>query len=183
MTETAIALDIPRDRILSESESRDTEDHPRFLKPILGEARFLLVTSGTHMPRSMALFEAQGLKPIAASCDLWVWPNFGEESPYRWDSFVPKVDYLWMTNSAVHELLGLAWAGLVEAREHGTDDGSLPAETEPETDPEPEQPGSDPEDRSKPVLPLPRVEEEGSIEPGSTEDARKPETPSEPVLL
>lgn len=181
MTETAIALDIPRDRILSESESRDTEDHPRYLKPILGESRFFLVTSGTHMPRSMALFEAQGLEPIAASCDLWVWPRFGEESPYQWDSFVPKVDYLWMTHSAIHEFLGLAWAGLVEARQARDSKESESGDASPEK-PEEDSP-SESGEISEPPLPLPGEVDPKSTEPDPTEGKPRRVPSSEPVLL
>lgn len=117
MTEAIISLGISRDRILSESESRDTKDHPRFLRPILGESRFFLVTSGTHMPRAMALFEAEGYEPVAAACDLWVWPSFGTESPYTPENFIPKVEHLWMSHTAFHEYMGLAWAKLREADE------------------------------------------------------------------
>ncbi len=117
MTESAIDLGVSKDRIVTESESRDTKDHPRFLRPIVGDGRFLLVTSGTHMPRAMALFEAEGLEPIAASCDLWVWPRFGDESPYQPEYFIPKIEHLWMTHIAFHEYLGLAWAKVFEAAE------------------------------------------------------------------
>ncbi len=117
MTEAVIDLGVARERIQSESESRDTKDHPRYLRPILGEARFLLVTSGTHMPRAMILFKAEGYEPIAAACDLWGWPRFGDISPYEPENFIPKVECLWMTHTAFHELLGLAWARFAEARD------------------------------------------------------------------
>lgn len=117
MTEAAIDLGVSRDRIQSESESRDTKDHPKYLRPILGDSRFLLVTSGTHMPRAMYLFRAEGYEPIAAACDLWVWPRYSDVSPYRPADFVPKVESLWMTHTAFHELMGLTWARYFEARD------------------------------------------------------------------
>ena len=142
MTEAIVSLGISRDRIQSENESRDTKDHPRFLRPILGEARFFLVTSGTHMPRAMALFEAEAFEPVAAACDFWVWPNFGTESPYTPENFIPKVEHLWMSHTAFHEYMGLAWAKLHEAEERraevaaGEESGiSVPGKEEVESSP------------------------------------------------
>lgn len=160
MTEAALALGLRPERLVTESESRDTEDHARFLKPILGESRFLLVTSGTHMPRAMTLFEGKGFEPVAASCDLWVWPDLNEESPYRWDSFIPRVEHLWMTHTAIHEILGNVWADLVEARNLGAADPEVVSEPGPAESPDREsEPGGEgekvPREREVPAIPLP----------------------------
>ncbi|MCB1237009.1 MAG: YdcF family protein, partial [Verrucomicrobiae bacterium] len=110
MTRFAGALGLDTDRIVNETESRDTKDHPVMLKPILGESEFLLVTSGSHMPRAVGLFEGQGLKPIPFACDFWVWPRFGEENPYEPKNMIPRMEALEMTHKAFHEYLGIAWA-------------------------------------------------------------------------
>jgi uncharacterized SAM-binding protein YcdF (DUF218 family) len=101
-------------RLMSESESKDTKDHPLKLKPILGESEFLLVTSGYHMPRAMSLFHGQGLEPTPAACDLWVWPRFSETNPYRPENFIPRITSLEKTHYAFHEYMGLTWARLRE---------------------------------------------------------------------
>ncbi|MCB1232148.1 MAG: YdcF family protein [Verrucomicrobiae bacterium] len=171
MTESAIDLGVAKERIVGESESRDTEDHPRFLRPIIGDSRFFLVTSGTHMPRAMALFEAGGYDPVPASCDLWVWPRFGDESPYQPEYFIPKVESLWMTNTAFHEYLGLAWARLVEAR--GEEKSMAAADSIGSESPA--QPSSlteeEPASANSAPLPLP---EKKSVRPVPEEEPERP---------
>ncbi len=110
MRAVAERLGVAADRIIEESDSRDTKDHPRKLKPLLGEAPFLLVTSGTHLPRSVALFRAAGYVPIPAAVDLQVWPTSGIYEPDRPDLFIPRMAALELTSTALHEIAGLAWS-------------------------------------------------------------------------
>lgn len=110
MRAVAQRLGVPTDRIVEETESRDTKDHPRKLKPLLGESPFLLVTSGTHMPRSAALFRAAGYDPVLAAVDLQIWPTPGVYDPYRPGLFIPRVAGLELTSTALHEIAGLAWS-------------------------------------------------------------------------
>ena len=110
MRAVAQRLGVPADRIVEETESRDTKDHPRKLKPLLGESPFLLVTSGTHMPRSAALFRAAGYDPILAAVDLQIWPTPGVYDPHRPGLFIPRVAGLELTSTALHEIAGLAWS-------------------------------------------------------------------------
>jgi uncharacterized SAM-binding protein YcdF (DUF218 family) len=59
-----IALGVPRDRIILETASRTTADHPARLKPILsslGISTFVLVTSPEHMWRAGATFHKAGM--------------------------------------------------------------------------------------------------------------------------
>lgn len=96
-----------------ENESRDTKDHPVYLKPILQDSRFVLVTSASHMPRAMALFEAQGLTPIPGPGDFRVWPAIGESTPYEEPrNFIPQAAELEKTEIAFHEYLGIIWADI-----------------------------------------------------------------------
>ncbi len=63
-----VAMDLgpdPRD-IEVESRSKDTADQARVIKSFVGNYPFILVTSASHMPRSMALFKKAGLKPMPA---------------------------------------------------------------------------------------------------------------------
>ena len=193
MTESAIDLGVAKDRIVSESESRDTKDHPRFVRPLIGDARFLLVTSGTHMPRAMALFEADGFEPIAASCDLWVWPKFNEENPYRPENFIPRIEHLWMTHTAFHEYLGIAWAKLLEANlERGPVAGASADEGTPVSadEPDPLSPESSSKrketekEKAEPTsvpLPLPgRVSPSEDLRGAGSSEEKSSSSPSEP---
>jgi len=160
MTESLLALGISPDRVVSESKSRDTKDHPRYLRAIIGDDRLLLVTSGTHMPRAMALFTAEGFTPVAASCDLWVWPRSSAEYRYELKSFIPKVENLSMTSTAFHEYFGIAWVKLREAEEQRAAVEESPIRGQERDSPvgkeeDAPEPGSEPE--SAP-LPLPDLE-------------------------
>ncbi len=108
----ATRFDVPADRIIEENESRDTKDHPVFVKKIIGEAPFLLVTSGAHMPRAYRLFTGQGLKPVPAAVDLWVYPQPGNPNPYQSALLIPRASNLYASSVALHELMGMAWASL-----------------------------------------------------------------------
>jgi len=63
-------LGVPRDAIILEAQSWDTEEEARLLKPILGADRFALVTAACHMPRSVLNFRGKGLNPIPAPADF-----------------------------------------------------------------------------------------------------------------
>jgi uncharacterized SAM-binding protein YcdF (DUF218 family) len=57
------ALGIAKDRIVLESKSRDTYENAQFTKAMVGPKpgeRWLLITSGWHMPRAMGCFARAG---------------------------------------------------------------------------------------------------------------------------
>lgn len=62
----AISMGIPGSKIHAISHPRDTEEEARAVRNLLGKKPFVLVTSASHMPRAMRIFEAEGLQPVAA---------------------------------------------------------------------------------------------------------------------
>lgn len=110
MRAVAENLGVPTDKIIEESKSRDTKDHPRYLKSILGKRPFLLVTSAMHMPRSVRLFRNQDYSPIIAPVDFLIWPSPGESDPYRPGLLLPRVFNLQLTSQSIHEIGGMAWS-------------------------------------------------------------------------
>jgi uncharacterized SAM-binding protein YcdF (DUF218 family) len=97
----------PRDMIL-ESQSRDTEDEARLIQKLVGQDKFILVTSASHLPRAMTIFRQHGMDPIPAPTDYLV-----QESPGLHPGLLlPNARTLWMAEIAVHEYLGLAWIWL-----------------------------------------------------------------------
>ena len=108
MAQVCRFMGVSPDDMILESTSNDTEDQARLIKPIVGSAPFVLVTSAIHMPRSMTLFKTFGMNPIpgpAGSTSRIKMPF----SP--WDIF-PSVNSLVDTTEAVHEYLGLLWGQL-----------------------------------------------------------------------
>jgi uncharacterized SAM-binding protein YcdF (DUF218 family) len=100
-----VSLGAPQDRMVLESESRDTIDEVRALRTLLGEDRFVLVTSATHLPRAMAMFKKAGMNPIPAPTDFMA---IGAHSDML--GLFPHARAGQTIELALHEHLGLLWA-------------------------------------------------------------------------
>ena len=102
-----VSLGAPRDHMVLESQSWDTFDEVRMLRAMLGDDRFVLVTSAMHMPRAMAMFRKAGMIPVAAPTD---YRASGEDSDML--SWFPHAQAGLIVERALHEYLGLFWAKL-----------------------------------------------------------------------
>jgi uncharacterized SAM-binding protein YcdF (DUF218 family) len=108
MAEVAGTLGVPiRDMVLEE-QSWDTEDEARLIKPLVKQDAIILVTSASHMPRSVRLFESYGMEPLPAPTDYLV----TETDSCLPDGCFPGPDGLLKATRAVYEYLGLAWLKL-----------------------------------------------------------------------
>ncbi len=67
---------------------------------------FYLVTSAMHMPRAKALFEKQGLHPIAAPA--YYATVKGRSYPF-WQHCLPNIGNLVRFHAVWHEYLGQLW--------------------------------------------------------------------------
>lgn len=103
MSEALEKLGVPRDRIRLEDRGDSTAESAARLRPLVGDTPFFLVTSGGHMPRSMAAMSRAGLKPIAAPTD--------HQLPRDWRhaDWQPTPTSLAVSNLAVHEYLARIW--------------------------------------------------------------------------
>jgi uncharacterized SAM-binding protein YcdF (DUF218 family) len=110
LADVALTLGVDRQNLVLETLSKDTEDEARLIKKIVGNDPFVLVTSASHMPRSMALFRKLGMQPIPAPTDYGVKEE--QEKGIHPARFFPQVGELANTDTAVYEYLGLAWAKL-----------------------------------------------------------------------
>ncbi len=108
MYKIAKAIGVKEEDIIIEANSRDTKDQARIIKSIVGDKIFVLVTSASHMPRSMALFKKMGMNPIPASIGHLVVKS-RSISP---GTFSPASGNIEKTEKAVYESLGLIWAKL-----------------------------------------------------------------------
>jgi uncharacterized SAM-binding protein YcdF (DUF218 family) len=107
MTKMAEALGVSAGDILRLAEPRDTEEESQQIAPIVGSRRFILVTSASHMPRAMGFFRKRGLQPIAAPTDY-----LAPRHPTEWGDLFPDGYYLFKSQVAFYEYLGLAWETL-----------------------------------------------------------------------
>ena len=108
MAEISQFMGVSKDDMIIESASNDTKDQAWLIKPIVGTAPFVLVTSATHMPRSMALFQKMGMRPIPGPAGT----TSRIKMPFSPQDIFPSVSSLNSTTEAVHEYLGLLWGKL-----------------------------------------------------------------------
>ncbi|MEW6139168.1 MAG: ElyC/SanA/YdcF family protein [Thermodesulfobacteriota bacterium] len=107
MAEVAMKLGVPREAMILETESWDTDDEARLLAPVLGKTPFALVTHAFHMERSLMTFRGFGLDPVPAPTDFQT-----KELRIYFKSFIPSAYNLSITETAVHEYLGIGWVML-----------------------------------------------------------------------
>lgn len=114
LKELAVALGVPETDILTFSGPRDTVEEAQLIAGLFPQSRLVLVTSASHMPRAMALFEGAGLQPVPAPTDHLSKPAT------RWWRF-PDARSLAKTERWIHEQLGLLWAKLMGQRAQQTE--------------------------------------------------------------
>lgn len=102
MNNVATMLGVNPENIRVEPGSKDTYEEALYLKKIIGNNPFLLVTSAYHIPRAMALFEEEGMHPIAAPTQMLLGKN-----RYSLKNYFPNSIYLVYSDIAFHEYLGL----------------------------------------------------------------------------
>jgi uncharacterized SAM-binding protein YcdF (DUF218 family) len=108
MTQLALDLGVEKEAMLVESEGRDTKDQANNIRLLIGDDPIILVTSASHMPRSVALFEKQGFKPLPAPTG-----HLSGSSPgISRSDFFPSAKNLMRAERATYELLGITWAGI-----------------------------------------------------------------------
>ncbi|MBW1698681.1 MAG: envelope biogenesis factor ElyC [Deltaproteobacteria bacterium] len=108
LADVAMAVGVDRQNLVLEPASKDTKDEAMLIQKIVGDDRFFLVTSASHMPRSMALFKKRGMHPLPAPAGHLV-KDSKKRHPGR---FFPWTANLAKAERAFHEYLGLAWAKL-----------------------------------------------------------------------
>lgn len=98
---------VPGEDIILESSSRNTHENAIFIKPLLeehfsGNARFLLCTSGWHLPRALGCFRQEGVPVQPFSSDPLIKRN------YTPDSFlVPSPGALEASHRLIREWVGM----------------------------------------------------------------------------
>lgn len=104
MNNVAAMLGVRPQDIVMEAGSRDTFNEAVYLKKMIGDKPFVLVTSAYHMPRAIALFQQQGMQPIAAPTQLLI-----KKKGYGLKQYLPNSTYLVYSDIAIHEYLGMLW--------------------------------------------------------------------------
>jgi uncharacterized SAM-binding protein YcdF (DUF218 family) len=107
-------MGVPQDAIIQEPNSLNTYQNATNVKDILLTKRLqkvLLVTSAIHMPRSLLIFQRQGIDAIAAPTDFLISEQELQEVDYSLESkilsLLPGTEYLDQTTKAMKEYIGL----------------------------------------------------------------------------
>ena len=103
----AKALGVNEENLIVSGLPKDTKEEAVFVKSILGDAPFILVTSATHMPRAMMLFESLGLNPIPAPTDFY--KKSFDATALKSYFVAPRVDSFYLSTVAMHEYIGILW--------------------------------------------------------------------------
>lgn len=120
MSSIMLLLGVPARALRLEAESRNTFENALYTSRLLSEDgldHILLVTSAMHMPRSVPLFEAHGLRVTPAPTDFLV---SDAEWNHLWRggvtvtlvNLLPNAEYLAYTSRAMKEYIGLFVYGL-----------------------------------------------------------------------
>ena len=99
----AMALGVKEENIIIDGKPKDTKEEAIFTKSLLGNESFVLVTSATHMPRSMRLFKSLGLNPIAAPTDF-------HKREFKGYFVAPQIGFLENSRRSIHEYIGILWS-------------------------------------------------------------------------
>jgi uncharacterized SAM-binding protein YcdF (DUF218 family) len=106
MAQVMSSLGVPTEQILQDPTSDNTIEEAINIAGMLDElgiAQFALVTSPTHMPRSMGVFQAQGLDPIPA-----VAQQHSETLPLT-SSLIPNEDALEASQGVFREIMATTY--------------------------------------------------------------------------
>ena len=82
MQALAIGLGVNPADIVLDMESPDTETQAKLIRTMVGNERVVLVTSASHMPRSVGLFERAGVGVLPAPTHYLVQDNAGFSPTY-----------------------------------------------------------------------------------------------------
>lgn len=114
MAEILSFLGVPSSDMILEDTSRNTQENVLNAKEIIadnGYEKILLVTSAMHMPRSVKLFEKQGVEVIPIPVDYSVVEEQQDQSSFLDNlmGLLPSAGNLAVTTNALKEYLGI-WA-------------------------------------------------------------------------
>lgn len=108
VSRVARKIGFDENRIVVENRPRDTLQEAELLSELLGSKSFILVTSALHMPRAMAIFEAQGMRPIAAPTD-YIFKNHHVVPP---GDIFPSTSNIELSRRMFYEWIGSLWKEL-----------------------------------------------------------------------
>ncbi|MEW6179612.1 MAG: YdcF family protein [Chloroflexota bacterium] len=115
MEELMVFMGVPQSALIIQDQSQNTAEDVQYSGQIIREKKFervILVTSAQHMPRSVALFQAEGIEFIPSPTDYTItdaeWKSLWSLNfPAQIINLLPNAGYLSMTTSGLKEYIGI----------------------------------------------------------------------------
>jgi len=98
----ALSFGVKKEDIILVPSAKDTQEEAKWAKKIIKKAPFVLVTSASHMYRSVMLFRGEGLNPLPAPTNYLSTKNIN-----YFDVFSSTAIY--KAKLLFHEVLGILW--------------------------------------------------------------------------
>ena len=107
---TAVArhIGVDPDKMIMEDRPRDTFEEAQFLRMILGDEPFVLVTSAAHMKRAIEVFRSFKMKPLPAPTNF----VFKNKMTFLNGAWLPTCGNLEISRRVFYEWLGRLWGTL-----------------------------------------------------------------------
>lgn len=101
-----VEIGIPKGDIVIEEQARNTRENASYTAELLKDSTYtnlLLITSASHMPRSIKCFEKVDLK-----CDIYPTDHYSGARKYNFETLVtPSAQTLSNWNAIIHEWFGM----------------------------------------------------------------------------
>jgi len=121
MRQFLVDLGVPKEKIIIESESKNTYENGVFTREKLKELKahsIILVTSAWHLRRAIMAFQGMGIKVIPAGCDYEALSILGGPQPPLVLRYLPTPDFLMRNSMVCKEYIGY-WAYWIYYRTTG----------------------------------------------------------------
>lgn len=106
MRDIAVNMGVDKSDIILDEKSENTFEHTLYLKDMLKNNKFILVTSAIHMPRAMGLFQKANFRPIPAPTNHHL---VGKYHLFRMTSLFPNSENLEAIDKVFYEFYGYIW--------------------------------------------------------------------------
>lgn len=105
MAEAAAVFGVNKDDIIFDNAAPDTINEAINISALIGKKPVILVTSASHLARSVSLFEKYGMSPHPAPADY----HIRKDPEISVSDFFPRTRALFRSEIAIHEYAGIFW--------------------------------------------------------------------------
>jgi uncharacterized SAM-binding protein YcdF (DUF218 family) len=106
MKQLAMRLGVPEEATMIETQSRTTYEGAVEVSKLVGEKPVLLVTSASHMPRALGLFQKQGIDTTPSPCGYEARHRSTDMAVTLFD-FLPQSHAFDVSTNAISEIVGI----------------------------------------------------------------------------